>query len=450
MSNTTYSANNGKHTAMSGVPAGVSVEKTYEVVLKMLLLLMAAKLLIVVIQSILTEMMVSFVFAMVMGKAFPAADTTRLWDSVRKNEEWCKQLLRILRNGPQKPTSSPLNPMKCLKNFEENKITPSLSGVVMIEGEVMRCESSNDLELPTYEEFMNGVGNGVGNEVKCDKFFSNLVDAFRFVTKQEEVVREKFVALPKVDGKVVYYIFDIETTGVSKMADRIIELSAIAVNGRGDVYGKEFSKRIGTTVPINPRAQAVHGISAEDLETELDFSVVGIEFLTWMESFLSDDGDVGVLVAHNGDSCDFQFLCAEMWRWGLAMPKEVRYTLDTLSVIREYKDIPYCPNAVEKLSGEEWPERTATGLPRLTCSAIVNVLLKEPKRIALRGRKIHLGLGEGTFETVCGVAHSALADTVGCAVVMFDKKGMEPKLAKGRVYGEVRSHWDKVVGKISS
>jgi DNA polymerase-3 subunit epsilon len=426
---------------MSGVPAGVSVEKTYEVVLKMLLLLMAAKLLIVVIQSILTEMMVSFVFAMLMGKAFPSADTTRLWDSVRKNEEWCKQLLRILRDGSRKPPASPLNPMKCLKNSEENKFTPS--GFVMIEGEVIRCESPNDSELPTYDEFMKG-------KEKYDKFFSNLVDAFRFVTKKEEVVREKFVALPKLEGRVVYYVFDIETTGMSKTADRIIELSAIAVNGRGDVYGKEFSKRIGTTVPINPRAQAVHGISAEDLETELDFSVVGVEFLTWMESFLGGDGDVGVLVAHNGDSCDFQFLCAEMWRWGLAMPKEVRYTLDTLSVIREYKDIPYCPNAVEKLSGEEWPERTATGLPRLTCSAIVNVLLKEPKRIALRGRKIHLGLGEGTFETVCGVAHSALADAVGCAVVMFDKKGMEPKLAKGRVYGEVRSHWDKVVGKIGS
>ena len=35
----------------------------------------------------------------------------------------------------------------------------------------------------------------------------------------------------------------------------------------------------------------MHGISAEDLETELDFSVVGVEFVTWMESFLGD-GDV--------------------------------------------------------------------------------------------------------------------------------------------------------------
>jgi len=443
MSNTTYSANNRCPTAMSGVPADVSVERTYEVVLKMLLVLMAAKLLIVVIQSILTEMVVSFVFAMAMGKAFPSSDTTKLWDSIRKNEEWCKQLLRILRDGSRKPPTSSLRPMKRLK-AAENSLTPSPSGFVMIEGEVMRSEPLDDSDLPTYEEFMKDKNS----PAKCSKFFSNLVDAFRFVTKEKEVVREKFVALPKVEGKVVYYVFDIETTGMSKTADRIIELSAIAVNARGDVYGKEFSKRIGTTVPINPRAQAVHGISAEDLETELDFSVVGVEFVTWMESFLGD-GDVGVLVAHNGDSCDFQFLCAEMWRWGVTMPKDVRYTLDTLSVVREYKDIPYCPNAVEKLGVEEWPERTATGLPRLTCSAIVNVLLKDPKRIALRGRKIHLGLGEGTFDTVCGVAHSALADAVGCAVVMFDKRGMEPKLAKGRVYGEVRSHWDKVVGKMS-
>ena len=178
----------------------------------------------VMIQSVLTEMVVSFVFAMVMGKAFPASDTTRLWDSVRKNEEWCKQLLRILRDGSRKPTASPLGPIKCLKNSEENR-------VVMIEGEVMRCEPPKDSDPPTYEEFMKWRGE---NTVKCDKFFSNLVDAFRFVTKQEEVVREKFVALPKVEGKVVYYVFDIETTGMSKTVDRIIELTAIAVNARGD------------------------------------------------------------------------------------------------------------------------------------------------------------------------------------------------------------------------
>ena len=50
------SENNQTHTAMSGV---VATDNTYEVVLKMLLVLMAAKLLIVVIQSVLTEMVVS-------------------------------------------------------------------------------------------------------------------------------------------------------------------------------------------------------------------------------------------------------------------------------------------------------------------------------------------------------------------------------------------------------
>ena len=207
MTNTTYSANNSSPSAMSGVPANVSVEKTYEVVLKMLLLLMAAKLLIVVIQSVLTEMVVSFVFAMLIGKAFPASDTTRLWDSVRKNEEWCKQLLRILRDGFQKPTTSPLRPMKRLKT-SEGWSPPSF---VMIEGEVVCSTPLENSDLPTYEEFMKGRDESV---VKCSKFFTNLVDAFRFVTKEKEVsVKEKFVALPKVEGKVVYYVFDIETTG---------------------------------------------------------------------------------------------------------------------------------------------------------------------------------------------------------------------------------------------
>ena len=73
--------------------------------------------------------------------------------------------------------------------------------------------------------------------------------------------------------------------------------------------------------------------------------------------------------------------------------------MDTLSVIREYKDIPYCPNAV-KLGEEEWPERTATGLPRLTCSAIVNVLLKDPADWCGVGRSTGVGRGRLTLFVV--------------------------------------------------
>ena len=74
-------------------------------------------------------------------------NTTRLWDSVRKNEEWCRQLLRILREGYLKPSTSPLRPMKQLKTSEDNSFVSgpgarwSQSGFVIIEGEVLRTTS---------------------------------------------------------------------------------------------------------------------------------------------------------------------------------------------------------------------------------------------------------------------------------------------------------------------
>ena len=82
-------------------------------------------------------------FAMVMEVAF--SDTTRLWDSVRKNEEWCRQLLRILRKGIEAEHLS--RPMKRLKTSEDNSFVSgpgaqwSQSGFVIIEGEVLRTTS---------------------------------------------------------------------------------------------------------------------------------------------------------------------------------------------------------------------------------------------------------------------------------------------------------------------
>ena len=52
-------------------------------------------------------------------------------------------------------------------------------------------------------------------------------------------------------------VFDVETTGLStRMGDRVIEIGAVAVEGRKVV--EEFHSLIQVSQPINPFAQAVH------------------------------------------------------------------------------------------------------------------------------------------------------------------------------------------------
>jgi DNA polymerase-3 subunit epsilon len=59
-------------------------------------------------------------------------------------------------------------------------------------------------------------------------------------------------------------IFDLETTGLNIVADRIIEISAIKVH----LDGKEEIKtrRINPEIPIPPEATAIHKISDEDVK----------------------------------------------------------------------------------------------------------------------------------------------------------------------------------------
>lgn len=63
--------------------------------------------------------------------------------------------------------------------------------------------------------------------------------------------------------------FDLETTGLRVGSDRIVEMALIRVTPQGDVLEKV--RRFNPEIPIDPEAQAVHGISNEDVADEPPF-----------------------------------------------------------------------------------------------------------------------------------------------------------------------------------
>ncbi len=123
-------------------------------------------------------------------------------------------------------------------------------------------------------------------------------------------------------------ILDTETTGLSTaQGHRIIEIGCIEMVNRR-LTGREFHRFLNPDRDIDEGAEAVHGISRAQLETEPRFHEIVDEFL----EFVSD----AELVIHNADF-DVGFLEHELRLMEHAQPEITHHcsVLDTLTLARE-------------------------------------------------------------------------------------------------------------------
>lgn len=116
----------------------------------------------------------------------------------------------------------------------------------------------------------------------------------------------------KLDKPII--IFDLETTGIQIVTDRIIDLFAIKVYPDGSEENKRYFLNPG--IPIPAEATAIHGISNKDVENCPSFSDVATEILDFFSGC-----DVG---GFNSTRFDFPMLIEEFGR--------VNLTLETASV----------------------------------------------------------------------------------------------------------------------
>ena len=123
-------------------------------------------------------------------------------------------------------------------------------------------------------------------------------------------------------------VLDTETTGLSTaQGHRIIEIGCIEMVNRR-LTGREFHRFLNPDRNIDEGAEAVHGISREQLETEPRFPEIVDEFL----EFVSD----AELVIHNA-AFDVGFIEHELRLMKHAKPKIDAHctVLDTLTLARE-------------------------------------------------------------------------------------------------------------------
>jgi len=123
----------------------------------------------------------------------------------------------------------------------------------------------------------------------------------------------------------IYY--DTETTGLSPVNDRIIEIAAF-----DPVQNRQYTELVNPQIPISEESIAICNITNEMVQDASTFEVVGKKFLEFCS------GDV-VLIAHNNDSFDKPFLENEFKRANLEMPSFA--FIDTLKWARRYRaDLP--------------------------------------------------------------------------------------------------------------
>ncbi len=132
-------------------------------------------------------------------------------------------------------------------------------------------------------------------------------------------------------------IFDTETTGLDAREDRVIELGGVELVNRFPT-GRTFHHYINPQGrAINPEAQAVHGISAADLQGKPVFADVAEEWFSFI--------DGAKLVAHNA-TFDVNFLNVEFERLGHPQIDPGRI-VDTLALAR--RKHPMGPNSLDAL-----------------------------------------------------------------------------------------------------
>lgn len=159
---------------------------------------------------------------------------------------------------------------------------------------------------------------------------------------------------------------DLETTGLSTVSDRIIEMAVIRVTPQGDVL--EAVRRFNPGIPISPDATAVHGITDEDLADEPFFAARAKSLAELLEPC--------DLAGFNIRRFDLPMLLAEFKRAGVFFSIQSRRLIDAQVIFHREEPRNLSAAARFYLSREHEEAHTALGDIRTTAAVLSAQLQK--------------------------------------------------------------------------
>lgn len=164
-------------------------------------------------------------------------------------------------------------------------------------------------------------------------------------------------AVPFVAGinleRVMYVVFDLETTGVKRRQDEIIEIAAVFLNNFGvAIEDATFDQFVKPTTPIPAYISRITGVYNTDVKDADPFPIVADAFLRFLldtvaENQLDDNTPIDhvVLVGHNARVFDIPFFLHQLDKYNMLddffANNKLRFCLDTYQMAK--KEIPKEP-----------------------------------------------------------------------------------------------------------
>ncbi len=119
--------------------------------------------------------------------------------------------------------------------------------------------------------------------------------------------------------------FDLETTGINIVKDRIVEISILKLFPNGT--RKQQSWLVNPEMPIPAEATAVHGISDDKVANEPTFKQLAHEIYDWFK-----DAD---LAGFNSDRFDIPMLIEELLRVGVDVDLKKMVSVDVQTIFHK-------------------------------------------------------------------------------------------------------------------
>lgn len=119
--------------------------------------------------------------------------------------------------------------------------------------------------------------------------------------------------------------FDLETTGINIVKDRIVEISFVKVHPNGKEETK--TRRINPGMPIPPESTAIHGISDEDVKDCPTFKEIAKSLATQIEGC--------DLAGFNSNRFDIPMLAEEFLRAGVDIDFNRRKFVDVQTIFHK-------------------------------------------------------------------------------------------------------------------
>ena len=116
--------------------------------------------------------------------------------------------------------------------------------------------------------------------------------------------------------------FDLETTGIDIVHDRIVEIAMLKLMPNGNQEMKVL--RVNPEMPIPPEATKIHGIGDDDVRNEPPFRALAKTVMAFMEGC--------DLAGFNSNRFDLPMLAEELMRAGHELDLKQRKLIDVLTI----------------------------------------------------------------------------------------------------------------------